>query len=276
MEAKLEASHMRLVHSEPSGPAEGFGGYLKGGLPVYRHPTIEGAESTWTDLDSRDDKINLQRGALAHSVSENRIYGESSLRQFAARVHAEYSTVLDWMGTYRRLMALPDDRRERVLSLDRRYSHYRALNGVRSDERYEALLQQANRKKWSVGKMLDALYELRRQDSETYVVQHEGEPKVFEVGTGHYPSAEEFAKEKAEALASAELYAKEGADTLVSSPQPTKVDAEELAGVGKEYERDVIERFCDWLADRGIVLADDGGVVLKYYVEVERYAGERL
>lgn len=271
MEAKAE-QNIRLVHDAAAEP-EGFAADLPGGLPIYLNPTIEGVESTWADLDAKDDKLNLQRGACAHAISTTRIYGQGNLKSFAARNNAEYSTVLEWMATYRRLLRLSDQRRERVLSLDLRYSHYRALNAVKEDESYEALLIQAHKKRWSVGKLLYALYALKRHDTDTVIVHREGEPDVmFEMGVGHYPQAEEFAKETVEALASAELYAKEGTDVDVSAPIPPKVAPEELADVGSEYERDVIERFADWLQDDGISLVNGEGEIVPFGRIIENYA----
>lgn len=283
-----EASHVRLVHESAQDELEGFQAELPGGLPVYQNPSIEGVESTWAHIDSKDDKLNLERGAVAHAVSLQRVYGEADLRQFAGKVGAEYSTVLDWMATYRRLLRLSDARRERVMNLDRRYSHYRCLNGVQSDERYEALLQRSNKKRWSVGKTLDALYEMRRADDQgldTFAVSRPNEPTthfqgILEMGPGHYQTVKEFADEKEEATAArlrtSDEYAKQGADVDVSPPQPPKIEQAELDSVGKDYERDVIERFTDWCADEGMVLADADGAVRKFYVEVERYARERL
>lgn len=263
------ATHIRLVKDPGADqfPQEGFGKDLPGGLPVYNNPTLEGVESTMSDLDAQNDRIQLKRGAVAHIVSENRIYGERNLEQLAGRMNTAYSTVLDWQSTYRRLLRLSDERRIRVMNLDLRYSHFRTLNSVANDDDYEALLLRANKKKWSIGRLMDALHQSRSVGLDSPLSGTLENSVMIEPGTGIAPPPEP---------PEVSHYREEGQCEDDAPPMAAKLAPEELAAVGSDYERDVIERFCDWLMDQGISLVDSQGEVLQNTPTVDRYAQSEL
>lgn len=270
MSSRAELAALRLVKDseEPAPLQEGFAEDLPGGLPIYRNPTIEGVESTWTELDSRSDRIQFKRGALAHVVSFNRVYGERNLEQLSGRMNASYSAVLDWQATYRRLLRLSDERRFRVLNLDVRFSHFRAMNGVADDQLYEAFLIRANKKRWSVGKLMDALHRYT-QEAQALATQNE---KIAEADHAIQVGAEETSDEPNDVAE----YRESGSDLAEEPPRPAIVTTQELAAVGADYERDVIERFADWLQDGGLVLVDADGEVVPFKERVDEYARSAL
>ncbi|MDP9474838.1 MAG: hypothetical protein M3R38_03960 [Actinomycetota bacterium] len=98
------------------------------GLPVYRSCDIEAAIDEWRAQTSEANARRLNLGAIAHDVSENKVYGAADFARFVEATGLKKSAVYGYARVHERLRALEISTRvEILLKLDAGTTCFSAL-----------------------------------------------------------------------------------------------------------------------------------------------------
>lgn len=117
------------------------------GLPVYSLIDLQTAITECRKQARAEDQARLRLGAVASTVSRNRVYGENNLRGFSREAGIEYKTLADHKRVYERLAELEISERSEILEKLQRgslyYSWLLVVAAVEGDAGFVEILKQA-------------------------------------------------------------------------------------------------------------------------------------
>lgn len=117
------------------------------GLPVYSPVDRQAALTECRKQARAEDQARLRLGAVASAVSQHRVYGDQSLKQFAQAAKVDYTTLHDRKRVYERLAELEISERSEILERLRRgslyYSWLLVTAAVEDDDEFVEILRQA-------------------------------------------------------------------------------------------------------------------------------------
>ncbi len=125
------------------------GGYIydERGLPVFTETDYESAVSEVARLRAQDMETRLHLAAVLAAVSADRVYGESSLKEFAAEVGVGYAVAQKLVQAYRRISDLNQNSGEQVVHAITTgaisTTHVNIAASVEDDEEFMSLMDEA-------------------------------------------------------------------------------------------------------------------------------------
>lgn len=125
------------------------GGYVydERGLPVFTETDYESAVSEVARLRAQDMETRLHLAAVLAAVSADRVYGQSSLKEFAAEVGVGYAVAQKLVQAYRRISDLNQNSGEQVVHAITTgaisTTHVNIAASVEDDEEFMSLMDEA-------------------------------------------------------------------------------------------------------------------------------------
>lgn len=125
------------------------GGYVydERGLPVFVETDYESAVSEVARLRAVDMETRLHLGAVLAAVSADRVYGQSSLKEFTAEVGVGYAVAQKLVQAYRRISDLDQNSGEQVVHAITTgaisTTHVNIAASVEDDKEFMSLMDEA-------------------------------------------------------------------------------------------------------------------------------------